>query len=337
MVSNQWLLALAKRHYRFISSGINRSIENALDKRYARFKYYFDIKADFEFRFNTHPFIVEMLHLMTDRFKSGNPISNVFVLLPDIQKKHKALANQEAQLEKWQNNTLADQPTIADVLNIEHIELASIEDNPSLHPDPIRRKHIKEYLRQVAHYMQGNLPRYSLLNDWMEETEPSRFVKLFLRFIAYQTLLNSLNSTDQFSEYTYADFEKLAGAKELNPEIFADVSLTSREPAKEDEGVVSKKMNRLKHDGLTLLSLEQTALLGNLLRQYRIIIPHKYLNNAELAKGLSILTHFSEHTLRQSISQLDASRKNYSKLQEALKIILKRIEEELDDEDPDTL
>ena len=235
MITNENLLALAKRYYRFISSGINRSIESALDKRYAKFKYYFDIRADFEFRYNTHPFIVEMLHLMTDRFKSGNPISNVFVLLPDIQSKHKALATKEAQMEKWQNNMPTDQPTIADVLSIEHIELAFIEDNPSLKPDATRRKHLKEFLRQVAHYMQGNLPRYSLLNDWMEEREPARFVKLFLRFITYQTLLNSLNSTDRFSEYTYADFEKMAGTNELNPEIFADNALTLKEIVKEEE------------------------------------------------------------------------------------------------------
>ena len=328
MFTNQWLLAVAERNYRFGVFALQKQLNGAMDNRYARYKLHFSMRAIFDFHFHTHPFLIEILSLMKDRLRLGAPVSNILLLLTEIQERHKANAKQEASEERWKDHDSATQSTFIGFIPPEHFELDIFDFDFSRRLDPKAKEWMLQYSRNATLYLDGDLPRYSLLNDWMNESDERYFFKLFVRYISMQKQLIWLNGKDKFNKFSDEDFNELISQNPFetnsSPEFKTEVQQLSQEKPEK-----IKRIKREREDNRTALNLEQTVLLGAYLRQLSVVLGQGDLSNTELAEGLSILTHFSENTLRQSLSLTDNSRENLEKLRTVLGKVVTQIEEDL--------
>ena len=328
MFTNQWLLAVAERNYRFSVFALQKQLDEAMDKRYARYKLHFSMRAIFDFHFQTHPFLIEILSLMKDRLRVGAPVSNILLLVKEIQERHKANAKKEASEERWKDHDPTTQPKFIGFIPPETFELDILEYDFTRKVDVKTKKWMSQYIPNAADYLDGNLPRYSLLNEWMDESEERHFFKLFVRYISIQKQLIWLNGKDKFNEFSEEDFNQLISQNPFEtdslPEYKTEVPQLSQEKPEK-----IKRIKREREDNRTALNLDQTVLLGEYLRKYSVILGQGDLTNTELAHGLNILTQFSENTLRQSLSLTGSSRENLEKLKDVLSKVVTQIEDDL--------
>jgi len=95
------------------------------------------------------------------------------------------------------------------------------------------------------------------------------------------------------------------------------------------------KVKREKNDSLTALNQEETALLAYYLQNNRVIIKDNvWVPNKAIASAFSILTGFSENTLRMNLSNFPAKldsvpKERFRKILSLIKSIEKQIEKDL--------
>ena len=86
------------------------------------------------------------------------------------------------------------------------------------------------------------------------------------------------------------------------------------------------KTKRESEDSLTCLNQEQTALLIYYMQNAKLILKNEYLNNTEAGQAFSILTGYSNETLRQELGHCkiaeNVSKKNLNEVHNAIKQLL---------------
>lgn len=195
--------------------------------------------------------------------------------------------------------------------NIEQV----LQEHPHIHRTNAHRKNedgsfSKKYLNLAAEYF----------------VQPQDF--LYDVFFAYKLRQMNLLKIDTFLEYhisNYYDnnlqeflrFLRICARKHevklLNPEIIQTVNEWVETKGKqqqqslqgiENESFQTKngKIKRKAEDKLTCLSQEQTVLLMSFLQQERIFLKDEYLNKKDAGIAFEILTGYSQHTIRQNLS-----------------------------------
>jgi hypothetical protein len=120
------------------------------------------------------------------------------------------------------------------------------------------------------------------------------------------------NNLQEFSRFLRICIRKHE-AKLLKPEISQTVNewIDTKEKKEQQalQGIENQsakikkgKIKRESQDKLTCLSQEQTVLLMSFLQQERIFLKDEYLNKKDAGIAFEILTGYSQHTLRQNLS-----------------------------------
>jgi hypothetical protein len=135
-------------------------------------------------------------------------------------------------------------------------------------------------------------------------------------FLNYHILNYYDNNLQEFSRFLRICIRKHE-AKLLKPETIQTVNewVTDKEKQEQDflNGTLEKKsikakkgkVKRAAQDNLTCLSQEQTVLLMHYLQQERVLLKDEYLLKLDAGLAFEILTGYSQHTLRQNLSNPD--------------------------------
>jgi hypothetical protein len=163
-------------------------------------------------------------------------------------------------------------------------------------------------------------------------------------FLSYQLEIWYENNLKKFIRFLQLITRK-HGKKLLPPEYIQTISEwiadTEKQPALEGkekpQAKTETKFKRNRNDNSTRLNQEQTALLIYCLRETRIILGEQYIDEKYVGQAFSILTGFSENTLSRKIVTSTvlklANIKNTQAVTEALKNVLKFIEDKIKPEE----